>query len=135
MAGGWHDGRSRCYERSEARVGGNALTNVSMTSPESPYTAIYAVVNRIPPGRVCTYGRVAALAGLPGHARMVGYALHALLNGSEVPWWRVINRAGRISNVYAADEQRARLQAEGVEVSEEYLIDLDRFLWDGDASE
>lgn len=80
---------------------------------DSPYAAIYAVVSRIPPGRVCTYGRVAALAGLPGHARMVGYALHLLLPHSVVPWWRVINRAGRISNVYAADEQRARLQAEG----------------------
>ncbi len=99
---------------------------------DSPYAAIYAVVSRIPPGRVCTYGRVAALAGLPGHARMVGYALHLLLPHSVVPWWRVINRAGRISNVYAADEQRARLQAEGVEVSDEYRIDLARFLWDGD---
>ncbi|GIV88055.1 MAG: methylated-DNA--protein-cysteine methyltransferase [Chloroflexus sp.] len=103
-----------------------------MTDPESPYAAIYAVVQRIPPGRVCTYGRVAALAGLPGQARLVGYALHALLRQSAVPWWRVINRSGRISNVYAADEQRARLLAEGVDVDETYLIDLDRFLWAGD---
>ncbi|ACL25615.1 MGMT family protein [Chloroflexus aggregans] len=103
-----------------------------MTDPESPYAAIYAVVQRIPPGRVCTYGRVAALAGLPGQARLVGYALHALLRQSVVPWWRVINRSGRISNVYAADEQRARLLAEGVDVDETYLIDLDRFLWAGD---
>lgn len=99
---------------------------------ESPYAAIYAVVSRIPAGRVCTYGRVAALAGLPGQARMVGYALHALLRQSSVPWWRVINRVGRISNVYAADEQRARLQAEGVVVDDNYLIDLTRFLWQGD---
>ncbi|WP_298816999.1 MGMT family protein [Chloroflexus sp.] len=99
---------------------------------DSPYSAIYAVVSQIPPGRVCTYGRVAALAGLPGQARLVGYALHALLHHSVVPWWRVINRAGRISNVYAADEQRARLQAEGVVVDDNYLIDLARFLWEGD---
>ncbi|MGB9737372.1 MGMT family protein [Chloroflexus sp.] len=103
-----------------------------MTDPESSYAAIYAVVQRIPPGRVCTYGRVAALAGLPGQARLVGYALHALLRQSVVPWWRVINRSGRISNVYAADEQRARLLAEGVDVDESYLVDLDRFLWTGD---
>ncbi|WP_298403365.1 MGMT family protein [uncultured Chloroflexus sp.] len=102
---------------------------------DSPYAMIYAVVSRIPPGRVCTYGRVAALAGLPGHARMVGYALHGLLPHSTIPWWRVINRAGRISNVYAADEQRARLQAEGVEVSDEYLIDLNRFLWVGEEAD
>ncbi len=106
-----------------------------MIASRSPYVAIYTVVNRIPPGRVCTYGRVAALAGLPGHARMVGYALHALLHHSTTPRWRVINRAGRISNVYAADEQRARLQAEGVEVSDEYLIDLNRFLWVGEEAD
>lgn len=99
---------------------------------ESPYIAIYAVVKQIPPGRVCTYGRVAALAGFPSQARMVGYALHALLGHHDVPWWRVINRVGRISNVYAADEQRSRLQAEGVIVNDEYLVDLNRFLWTGD---
>ncbi|MGQ9482800.1 MGMT family protein [Chloroflexus sp.] len=104
-------------------------------SSESPYTAIYTVVKRIPPGRVCTYGRIAALAGFPGQARMVGYALHALLGDSNVPWWRVINRVGRISNIYAADEQRARLEAEGVPVSDDYLIDLNRFLWVGDDDE
>ncbi len=98
---------------------------------QSPYAAIYAVVQQIPRGRVSTYGQIAALAGLPGQARMVGYALHALLQRTDIPWWRVINRHGRISNIYAADEQRARLRAEGVEVDDQYLIDLNRFGWDG----
>lgn len=100
---------------------------------ENPYEAIYTVVRRIPPGTVCTYGRVAALAGLPGHARMVGYALHALRRpiGPEVPWWRVVNAAGYISNAYAQEHQRSRLAAEGVAVSDRYIIDLGRFLWDG----
>jgi methylated-DNA-protein-cysteine methyltransferase related protein len=98
----------------------------------SSYEAIYAVVQRIPAGRVSSYGRVAVLAGLPGQARLVGYALHALREdgGAEVPWWRVINQRGFISNAYAAEHQRARLEAEGVEVSEGHRVDLGRFLWE-----
>lgn len=96
------------------------------------YEAIYAVVQRIPAGRVSSYGRVAALAGLPGQARLVGYALHALREsgGPEVPWWRVINRNGFISNAYEAAHQQARLEAEGVEVSANQRVDLSRFLWE-----
>ncbi len=98
------------------------------------YAAIYAVVRRIPYGRVSSYGRVAALAGYPGHARLVGYALHALRadGGPEVPWWRVINRNGYISNAYEPTLQRARLEAEGVLVDERDRVDLARYLWPGD---
>jgi methylated-DNA-protein-cysteine methyltransferase-like protein len=79
---------------------------------------IYAVVRRIPRGRVATYGQVAALAGLPGHARQVGYALAALPAGSAVPWQRVVNARGLISLPGAAAvEQRLRLAAEGVPVN------------------
>jgi methylated-DNA-protein-cysteine methyltransferase related protein len=98
------------------------------------YAAIYAVVRRIPAGRVSSYGRVALLAGLPGQARLVGYALHALQT-DEVPWWRVINRDGFISNAYAAALQRERLEAEGVAVETGDRVDLARFLWDGDEVE
>ena len=52
--------------------------------PQGSYARIEAVVRRIPRGRVATYGQVATLAGLPGHARQVGYALHALAKGSPV---------------------------------------------------
>jgi methylated-DNA-protein-cysteine methyltransferase-like protein len=61
------------------------------------YRSIYTVVRRIPRGRVATYGQVAELAGIPRHARQVGYALHALEWGSSVPWHRVINARGEIS--------------------------------------
>ena len=61
------------------------------------YQRIYAVVRRIPKGRVATYGQVADLAGIPGHARQVGYALHALSEGTTVPWHRVVNAKGEIS--------------------------------------
>lgn len=100
-------------------------------SDQNPYAAIYAVVRRIPPGRVSSYGRVAALAGLPGHARMVGYALHALRGDTAVPWWRVVNAGGYISNAYGREHQRARLAAEGVAVDPRDRVDLTRYLWEG----
>jgi len=81
------------------------------------YARIYAVVRRIPRGKVATYGQVAELAGLAGHARQVGYALHALPNGSTVPWHRVLNAAGAVSLRAASGEdltQRRLLEQEGV---------------------
>lgn len=81
------------------------------------YARIYAVVRRIPRGRVATYGQVAELAGLAGHARQVGYALHALRAGSAVPWHRVINAAGMVSRRAlpgAELTQRQLLEREGV---------------------
>ncbi len=96
---------------------------------------IYAVVSRIPAGRVATYGQVAALAGLGRGARQVGYALHALPEGSDVPWQRVINSRGEVSP--RADGgwegyQRHLLEEEGVEFSAAGRVDLDRFRWDPD---
>ena len=58
---------------------------------------IHAVVSRIPRGRVATYGQVARIAGLPGQARLVGYALHALPAGTSVPWQRVVNAQGALN--------------------------------------
>lgn len=102
------------------------------------YEQIYATVRRIPFGKISSYGRIAALAGYPRQARLVGYALHALRNEpgrDEVPWWRVINVAGRISNEYAAQLQRSILESEGVEFNERGYVNLRRFLWDGDESD
>ncbi len=96
------------------------------------YPRIYAIVNRIPPGNVATYGQIATLAGMPGHARQVGYALHNLPHGSEIPWQRVINRKGRISlRAYPSAEhlQRALLEAEGVVFDEEGGIALEKYRW------
>ncbi|MFV9505006.1 MAG: MGMT family protein [Oscillochloridaceae bacterium umkhey_bin13] len=99
------------------------------------YETIYAVVRRIPAGRVSSYGRVARLAGRPGAARLVGYALHALREqqSDEVPWWRVVNHQGFISNAYEAEHQAARLVAEGVVVADNHRIDLRHYLWEGEA--
>ncbi len=96
------------------------------------YRRIYSVVRRIPKGRVATYGQVAVLAGLPGHARQVGYALHALGESTRVPWHRVINAKGEISlrsAVGGHHEQRMRLERENVEFDQRSRVKLDRFGW------
>lgn len=93
---------------------------------------IYAVVRRIPRGRVATYGQVARLAGMPRQARQVGYALNRLPEDSGVPWHRVINAQGEISARAIPDDarlQRILLSAEGVRFNPAGRIALDRYLW------
>ncbi|HVT57190.1 MAG TPA: DNA alkylation repair protein [Thermoanaerobaculia bacterium] len=108
--------------------------------PHRTYHRIYAVVERIPAGRVATYGQVAALAGLAGQARQVGYALHALSDGSPVPWQRVINARGEVSPRTESDAggpgpeiyQRFLLEEEGVMFGAAGRVDLGRYRWDPD---
>jgi methylated-DNA-protein-cysteine methyltransferase-like protein len=99
----------------------------------SSYERIWAVVRRIPRGRVATYGQVAALAGLPGHARLAGYALYAAPEGA-LPWHRVVNAEGRLSlarkNPSGGLTQRLRLLREGVLFDARGRVDLDRHRWD-----
>lgn len=63
----------------------------------SKQARIYAVVQQIPAGSVSTYGDIARLAGLPRHARLVGYALNALQEQTDIPWYRVVNSQGQLS--------------------------------------
>lgn len=102
------------------------------------YEQVYAVVRRIPPGKVTSYGRVAQMLGRPLAARAVGYALSALKDidpaQRDVPWQRVLNSQGRISIVdreNSVNRQAELLRAEGVTVSETLKVDLDQFLWAG----
>lgn len=91
------------------------------------------MVARIPRGRVATYGQVARLAGMAGHARLVGYALSALTEGSRVPWHRVVNARGGISlrtdGGPAGAVQRLRLEREGVRFDPAGTVDLGAFRW------
>lgn len=98
----------------------------------SRYQLIYAVIKRIPRGRVATYGQIAELAGLDGHARQVGYALHALASDSGVPWHRVVNSFGEVSRRSSSDSDELQvglLQAEGIVFDTAGRIDLRRFRW------
>ena len=97
----------------------------------SSYEIIWEIVRQIPKGKVATYGQVALESGFPGHARLVGYALHSLRPHAEVPWQRVINSQGRISfpvGSSAHKQQRRLLSREGV-VFQGDTIDLERFGW------
>ena len=105
------------------------------------FSKIYEVVARIPRGRVATYGQVARMAGMPGAARLAGWALHALphglrIRGRPVPWQRVINAQGRISPragdaVGEGLRQIRLLRREGVPISRTDRINLKLYGWDG----
>ena len=95
------------------------------------FAAIYAVVRRIPRGRVTTYGLVADLAGLPRRARLAGAALRDAPASLKLPWHRVIAATGRLAFPVGGDayrEQRRRLEREGV-VFAGQRIDLLRHRW------
>jgi methylated-DNA-protein-cysteine methyltransferase-like protein len=98
---------------------------------------VYAMVKKIPRGKVATYGQIAALIGSPRAAQAVGWALHSLDEklSKEVPWPRVVNKEGYLSIVnmeHAADEQAFLLQQEGVMVEKKdgiWHIDFEKYLW------
>ena len=98
----------------------------------STYQRIYAVVKKIPRGRVGTYGQLAMLAGLAGQARQVGYALNSLKGPGSIPWYRVINAKGEISkraHPVCEKIQRVTLEREGIEFDEKGKVELSRFQW------
>lgn len=97
------------------------------------FERIYAVVAAIPRGKVATYGQVAALAGLPGRARLVGRALRELPDRHPAPWYRVVGSGGRISprgDGASEREQRLLLEDEGVAFSAAGVIDMARCGWE-----
>jgi len=103
----------------------------------SSYDAIYAVVRRIPRGRVATYGQVAELANLPGQARLVGYALYRVdMDLADVPWQRVVNAKGEISHSIFRNgsdyAQRSLLEAEGIQFNANGKISLTDYRWQPD---
>ncbi len=101
---------------------------------DKTFQKIYAVVKRIPEGRVATYGQVAALAGLAGRARLAGTALREAPEELVIPWQRVINAGGKVSQRggLGVEEgyQRHLLEEEGVVFSPSGRVDLERFGWE-----
>ena len=98
---------------------------------------VWEIVKRIPSGMVCTYGRIAAMIPPPNNmdpkaykafgARWVGGAMAQCPD--DVPWWRIINAQGKISQRPNAQRQRELLEDEGVDFNEKDKIDLNIFLW------
>jgi methylated-DNA-protein-cysteine methyltransferase-like protein len=98
------------------------------------FERVYEIVQMIPPGKVASYGQIAALLEHPRAARTVGWALHVIPDGSDIPWQRVVNSRGGTSTSTFSDPpdlQRQLLEAEGVEFDAHGCVDLRRFGWDG----
>jgi methylated-DNA-protein-cysteine methyltransferase related protein len=99
--------------------------------PDSFTIRVVAIIKRIPPGNVLTYGLIAKFAGNPRGARQVARVLHSMSSTEGLPWHRVINTEGRImlASDMAKDEQATLLREEDIEVSPEHRVDLGRYLW------
>ena len=95
--------------------------------------AICAVIRRIPKGWVATYGQVAAMAGLPRRARLVGHVLQHLDPATDIPWHRVVNAKGEVSYSLSRNGgdvlQQRLLEKEGVTFDDNNRFDLERFRW------
>ncbi len=101
---------------------------------ESFYDEVYRQVVKIPKGKVATYGQIACMCGSPKASRAVGYALHFNPSPDKIPCFRVVNRFGQLSAKFAfggIEAHKAKLIADGVEVFENYSVDLDKYLWRG----
>ena len=98
----------------------------------SYYDKVYDVVKQIPKGRVATYGQIAVLCGSPRASRAVGYALHFNPDPEHTPCFRVVNRFGGCAEAFAFGGkavQAARLIEDGIEVSDDFTVDLEKYQW------
>jgi methylated-DNA-protein-cysteine methyltransferase-like protein len=98
------------------------------------YEAIYDIVRKIPRGRVCTYGHIAAAIGLKSGARLVGYAMNTCHGVKpKVPAHRVVNRIGLLtgkSHFGPNDEMATLLKKEGIKVQDDKIQNFQTHLWD-----
>lgn len=91
---------------------------------------VKTIIRMIPPGKVSTYGEIAAYAGDPRGARQVSWVLHSSSQKDRLPWHRVINSKGQISLRGSGHEmQKALLEKEGIRFDEKDTIDLGIYLW------
>lgn len=98
------------------------------------FERVYEVIKQVPKGKVVTYGQVAYALGSPRAARQVGYALHVNPQPKIIPCHRVVNRFGRMAPAFAfgGEEVQAQLlREEGVEVKEDFTVDLSKYLYQG----
>ena len=99
------------------------------------FSRVYAAVQRIPCGKVASYGQIARLCGSPRSSRAVGYALHVNPFPGVVPCHRVVNREGRLAPAFAfggAEVQKELLEREGVEAVQRdglYYVDMEKYRW------
>lgn len=90
---------------------------------------VYALVATIPKGKVMTYGQLAALAGSPYAARVVGGIAH--WGDPDLPWQRVVKKSGSLAEGYPGglSGHKQVLEAEGIPVSEDYRVEIEKLIW------
>ncbi|MGQ1890404.1 MGMT family protein [Thermophagus sp. OGC60D27] len=97
------------------------------------FVKVYEVVKLIPPGRVTTYGAIAAAIGSPGASRMVGWAMNKAFSHSDfVPAHRVVNRNGMLTGKHAfpnPETMQQLLEAEGLKVVNDKVVDFPKVFW------
>jgi methylated-DNA-protein-cysteine methyltransferase-like protein len=101
-----------------------------MNQPDSEFRQrVYALVSQIPRGRVMTYGQLAALAGHPNAARIVGGIAH--FGDPDLPWQRVVKKTGSLAEGYPGgmSGHKQVLEAEGVKVTDDFRVDVEGLLW------
>lgn len=94
------------------------------------YDIVYENVRKIPKGKVATYGQIAFMCGSPKASRAVGYALHFNPDPDNIPCFRVVNRFGALAEKFAfggIEEQKRRLEEDGVEVRDDYTVDMNKY--------
>src|SRR5574341_1585633 len=121
--------------RANRQSAGRALgteTHARRLVQDGFFARVYALVARIPRGRVATYGQIARMLGAPRSARMVGWAMHGSPEGARIPCHRVIQQGGTCSPNFRAGDpgaQRRLLEAEGVKFLLDGRVDLESHLW------
>lgn len=101
------------------------------------FEEIYKIVKKVPKGKVTTYGDIARVLGNIRLSRIVGYALHANPYFGEVPCHRVVNKNGRLAPNFAfggSNIQKQMLEKEGIKIKNDYVVDLENFLFDFDTN-
>ena len=99
--------------------------------------SVLKVIGLIPEGKVMSYGQVALYVGAPRAARQVGGILNQSKDSDMIPWWRVVNNAGRISIknfIYSADQQSELLKQEGLKIAKDFTFDIEKYRFSPDES-
>ncbi len=96
------------------------------------FMKVYAVVRQIPYGKVTTYGAIAKAIGAAKSARTVGYAMNASHQYDDIPAHRVVNRNGVLTGKHhfpGSEVMQQMLEAEGIEVVEDQIVNFQAHLW------
>jgi methylated-DNA-protein-cysteine methyltransferase-like protein len=100
---------------------------------EDFFERVFQVVRLIPPGRVTSYGAIAAYLGAKGASRMVGWAMNASHKSSGIPAHRVVNRNGVLTGKHHFEypnQMQEALEKEGVEVKDDQICNWTTVFWD-----